>query len=633
MMHPYAMAEWANLFRYKPHYKAIRGGRQIMIVGIDTFDTRLDLINWDAFRRWNGATVNLDLSLSGGEVKFAGRNFTVGNNMWAHAESTDAMKAPKPTNIGLLNLAVPLVAPIQAPISVHQQSKLARGFLHGKLDASATCHKIRQSWLAGEFRFPTSGRINVFLALDYDVPLSIEYWAGWASTVNAYLIAEGDVVIGPAAPMVQPFCAGLVCRYVASGNKLQLDPQVGVLLLAGGIPGIDTKCYAIWADAPDPDPDGVRPNPQLDWTRFDPAQTPDIWRFSKSFRNADGSPAEESFSLDVVREPAEQFELKATDSMLIPQKWQPNVPQIGRRGYVDLPLNQHNEIRPLTNQEIADTAAHPFPDLSDIAATFTISKGPVETVGRYLKTPGRGLSLSRDEAERISKANLNIFTVWESFNVAANGEPTMNDPGTSNPNPIKKGIEYFNPTHHAGSEDGSNAFSQCVANLRQPPHTPVYFCVDFDAADPHDTAPVSGTDAQKWIEGYLSLIKDERDKYVQQFPGRYYTIGLYSNGGVAGWAYKQGIVSEFWQSVGAGSTGNNAPYRPWFHANRWQFNREKGLSPKWAFVEGADPDADWYDGGTWTLSDPLSQELEEVENQEAHAFIKRFIPIIQGLLP
>ena len=598
-----------------------------MLIGIDTFDIRLDQIGWNDFRRWNGATVNMDLSLTGGEPKFAGRNFTVGNNMWAHAEATDVMKSPKPTNLPGIAIVVPLIAPIQSPIAVHQQSTQARGFLHGRLDANATCLKIHRSWLAGEFKFPESGQVNVWLALDPDVALSVEYWVGWSSTVNAFTASQ--IEVGTGLPMAQPFRASLICRYVKNGNTFQLDPKVTFPLAAGGIfRGLDTKCHALWADAPDPDQDGVRPNPQLDWTQFDPDHMPDIWRFSNSFRNADGSPADESFSLDVVREPSDQFDPKATDFMLIPQKWQPNVPQIGRRGYVVYPGAA------LSNAQINNTAKQPYPDLHDISGTLTIAGGPVETVGRYLKTPGHGTSLSRDEAERVSNAGfpgLELFTVWESYNVAAQGEPTMNDPGVQNP--IKVGIAYFSTANHAGTEDGSNAFSQCGSILRQPPHTPVYFCVDFDAADHNDTFPVSSADAEKLIDGYLSLVKAERDKYAEQHPGRYYTIGLYSNGGVAGWAYKQGIVSEFWQSVSTGSTGNTAPNRPWFHANRWQFNREVGLQPHWPYVNGADPDADWYDGGTWTLTDPLALELADMEDQEARAFLRQFVPVLEGLLP
>ncbi len=81
---------------------------------------------------------------------------------------------------------------------------------------------------------------------------------------------------------------------------------------------------------------------------------------------------------------------------------------------------------------------------------------------------------------------------------------------------------------------------------------------------------MSQDDAKKLIQGYLTLVKAQRDKYAAQFPGRYYTIGLYSNGVVAAWAYEQGIVSEFWQSASSGSTGNTPPNRAIEPGDLWR---------------------------------------------------------------
>jgi hypothetical protein len=600
-----------------------------MLIGVNSFETRLDLIDWNEFRKWNGAKVGLDGKLMGGEPVFAGRNFVAGDFIWAHAEATDTMKNPSPENLPAINVSVPLIAPIQAPIAIHQQARLSRGILSGRIDAYATCLKIYRSVAAGEFAFTSTRQVNVWLAVDPDVFLSAEYWAGWSHTVNTFTaIDAGAIESAAVAPPAQPFRACVICRYTKVGGKFRRDPQVAAALsVAAFIPGLATTCFAFWADAPDPDEDGVRPNPVLDFNQFDSAELPEIWRFSKSFRDADGGPAVVDYSLDVVREPdPHSFDRTVTVFMLRVQKWQPNVPDIARLGFV-VYLDAG-----ITNQQIADMQAHPYPNLNDISGHFGIAEGGVMAVGRYLKTPGQGNNMSRDEVERLSNGGFEIFTVWESFNVLAEGEPTMNDPPPAVQHTFKVGINYFDPTIHAGTEDGRNAFTYCGDVLRQPPHTPVFFCVDFDAADPHDTAPVSAEDSKKRIRDYLTLVKAERDRYAQTNPGRYYTIGLYSNGGVARWAYDQGIVSSFWQSVSTGSTGNTPPNRPWFHANRWQFNKETGLQPHWPFVPGADPDADWGDGGTWTLIDPLARELSDLEDQEVRQFIQTFLPVFSGLL-
>jgi hypothetical protein len=601
-----------------------------MLVGVDTFDTHLDMIQWDGFRTWNGGSLGLDGKLSGGEPAFAGRNFVGGDYLWGHSEATDAMKAPRPENLSAISVTVPLIAAMQAPQPDRQQVSGYHGFLNGQIDAHALCSKVFWSIMAGEFRAPSL--IDVWLAVDPAVTLAAEYWVGWADTVNSFSPQNVDaVVVGPTAVAAQPFRACILCRYTKDGGKFSRDPHVTQALSAAlDFRGHQTTCYSFWADAPDADTGGVRPNPSLDWTMFDAAQMPAVWRFSTSYRDADGNPADENFSLDVVREfdPPGTPE-NATAFMLRPQSWQPNVPGILNYGfvvYLDLGI---------TAQQIADMQAHPFPAMTDNSGNFHLPQGGVVAAGRYLKTPGHPNlnSMSRNEAELISNGGFKIFTVWESHNDLAGGEPTMNDPPPAVQKAFKIGIAYFDPVVHAGTEDGRFAFSYCGDVLRQPPHTPVFFCVDFDAADPHDTSPVSKADSQARIENYLKLIKEERDSYARLNPGRYYLIGLYANGAVNRWAYEQGVVSMFWQSLSTGSSGNTPPNRPWYHANRWQFNDQDGLNPLWPFVQGADPDADWGDGGTWSLLEPLAQDLSQLEDLEKTGqLLQTFLPLWGGLL-
>jgi hypothetical protein len=611
-----------------------------MLIGVDSFKTHLDMIRWDDFRRWNGGKVGLDGKLSGGEPAFGGRNFINGDFIWGHAEATDAMKNPSPENMQNISVVVPLIAPMQAPQPARQQVSGGRGFLNGKIDAHAICTKIFRSIMAGEFHFPGSGFINVWLAVDPDADFSAVYWAGWSGTVNAFTASDAGAIKAAVGGMKQPFRACILCRYTKNAaGKFTRDPHVAAtLLLSLAFIGLDTTCYSFWADATDPDSDGVGPNPLLDWTSFAPNEAPSMWRFSTSYRDADGTPASVDFSLDAVWEDPAALQSKATGFMLVTDKWQPNAAGILRYGFV-VYLDQG-----ITAQNIVDMKAHPFPALTDFANHYNLPGGSVVTVGRYLKTPGQvGNSMTRDEAERLSNSDFEIFTVWESSNAAAGGEPAMNDKPPALQHSYKIGIRYFDSAFHAGTEDGRNAFTYCGDVLRQPPHTPVFFCVDFDAADHKDTTPVSTADSQKRIEDYFTLVKTERDSYAQRNPGRYYLIGLYANGEVNRWAYEQGIVSAFWQSVSFGSSGNPLPRRPWYHANRWQFNKDDNLKAVWgyvdghhirhSYVEGADPDADWGDGGTWSLVTPLAQELSQLEDREARQLFQNFVVPFAGLLP
>lgn len=63
-----------------------------MLIGVDSFDTHLDMINWDGFRRWNGDEAGLDRKPSGGDPAFAASNFVGAKSIWAHAEAMDAIE-------------------------------------------------------------------------------------------------------------------------------------------------------------------------------------------------------------------------------------------------------------------------------------------------------------------------------------------------------------------------------------------------------------------------------------------------------------------------------------------------------------------------------------------------------------
>ena len=122
----------------------------------------------------------------------------------------------------------------------------------------------------------------------------------------------------------------------------------------------------------------------------------------------------------------------------------------------------------------------------------------------------------------------------------------------------------------------------------------------------------------RWIKTYFERIRDARNTFFDQ-QGVYYLIGAYAAGKSLQFLYEQGIVSHFWQATSFGHSGSRPPLWPWFHVNRWQFNREAGLAAAgWTVpvggvnvevIRGADPDVDWGDGGTWNLNDNVA-ELE-----------------------
>ena len=396
---------------------------------------------------------------------------------------------------------------------------------------------------------------------------------------------------GTLLAQMQPFRAAIICSYTSqTSGKLQPDPHVPATLSAShtAYRGNSTRCYASWADA------ATVAHPQRstppDWTSFDSAAVPVVWRYAQA-GDFGGN-----FTVDAVN-PGGNV-VNAVDFMLVTQPWQPNAASPRNFGFIT------DQADGITAAQITTIQETPIPSFKDTGGHYTLGGGPVRVIGRYLKPnvidppghPQKGsFAMKRPEAAALSAVpEFQIFTIWEDIDHVA-GQATT--------------IDYFDPANNMGAKDGKNAFAYCGDVLGQPPHTPVFFTVDFDAGDPNDGGP----HAREWITGYFEAVKQARDAYTTQNPDRPFLIGLYCEGTVNQWCYEQGIVDMFWQSGSPGTSGNTLPQRPWYHANRWQFNENPGLkAAKWNVVSGADPDLDWGDGGTWTLADPLSQQLDQV---------------------
>jgi hypothetical protein len=625
-----------------------------MAFGIDTFRSRLDLLPAIApagnFFVWNG----------GARPQFAGRHL-LGRNalgpdfIWAHAEATNASTEPdgnarggrahfplpagdpSPEHPENLTLSVDRLAPIQAPQPARQQFVDDKGRLFGQIDADAICKRLVAAVLTGELGLSDAQLMHVWLSVDPGVPFTEDYWAGWADTVNNYVLPV--ISQGTLLAQLQPFRAGIICSYVAGADgKLRPEPHV-LAALATTRWGGNTSVHGLWADVKlwDNAPADLVANgsPLLDWNGFDPPTAPVLWRFAHGFTLANGAAAGLPFDIDAASPMAQPL-----DFMFQPQTWQPNVPTIQTLGF----SNSDS-----VSAQIACLQGTPLPDLDDnnFAANsghFHLPGGYVKVIGRYVRH-NHALSMTRQEAQDLSNASFSVFTIWESARALA-GMGAFSEPSLDDATPVqnwgpftaklKKYIYYFNPdpdgnpaTHDdAGTQDGTDAFQYCGATLKQPPQTPIFFAIDFDPYDVLDPnnppAPLLPPPApaappgwpalpavavrEQWIKSYFENIKTARDAYSTQ-TGRHYLIGVYGPGKIMQLLYEQGIVSHFWQSGGSGHTGSKPPLWPWYHANRWQYRTEQALCG----INGIDPDADWGDGGAWSLTDSLSQDFEELE--------------------
>ncbi len=424
----------------------------------------------------------------------------------------------------------------------------------------------------------------VWLNVDSAAALSADYWAGWANQVNVYALfaamSSGPVVL-------QPFRAAVQCRFVLDGGHLRPDPRVVTALHGARTtwPGLNSTSHACWADFPTTDVPS--------WSVFSGGPTPLIWRTVQGFSAAGSPPG--VFDVDLANPGGGVG--NALDFMLQVQQWQPGLPVIGNYGII------HNDR--VTAARLAAVKADHIPAMNDTSGHYSIPLGPVAFIGRYLKpTVDPADILTRAEAKMLSDAYLDTFTISEDRTAI-----------TANQN-----INYFDPTTANGTTDGQTAYTYCAEKLFQPPHTTVFFALDNLDLDSVTGAAL--TQARSWLENYFALIRTALNAVVANHPDYPYLIGVYGRGQVMRWLYEKGVVDMFWQTASSGTAGNQYPARPWYHANRWQFGFDAMLNTAgWTAWNGADPDADWGDGGRWNVRNPLPGELAWVRLK---AVIDRF---------
>ena len=391
---------------------------------------------------------------------------------------------------------------------------------------------------------------------------------------------------------VQPFRACILCNFsIGITGKLQPDAQViaAIATSASNYKGSNTTCYALWAD--------TEARLPLDWSVFSGTTMPLLWRFSHGFRN--DAVVDNLFDVDAVNPGAGLA--KATDFMLVTQRWQPNL-NVSNLGFSSTEGVE-------SQAECLSTAEVRRHTRAESCGSFTMTEGPVYAIGRYIRAEANR-SIGVSEAKSISaKPSLRLFTVFERGGaVAGVGGPTEKS--------------YYNPIHQMGRRDADIAFAYCADVLHQPPNTHVFFAIDR----------TPDADDEAWIRTYVAFIKQGYDAYLATHPNRPYLIGIYGSGRPLRWCYEQGIASGFWQAGSMCQTESAPPRWPWPHATRWQDEvKTDHFDPKICTIGGQDLDADWGDGGTWSLADPLAHELRRQER--LGSFLYWLTPVLTALEP
>ncbi len=192
-----------------------------------------------------------------------------------------------------------------------------------------------------------------------------------------------------------------------------------------------------------------------------------------------------------------------------------------------------------------------------IRSTF-IRGVPATFACRYIATDSTLRKvMTRAEAESLSASGLWIVTIFED-------DPTS--------------PRYFSRSR--GEKDGSAAKGYAKSVLEQPPGSPIYFAVDFDAQSSERERIVS------YFEGVNAALRSTT--------GTPYATGIYGSTWVLSWAAEAHLGDFYWQSMPpAWSGGQNR------HVSRHANLRQHPAMRLCGVV--ADVDESWGHGGGWRL--------------------------------
>jgi hypothetical protein len=189
------------------------------------------------------------------------------------------------------------------------------------------------------------------------------------------------------------------------------------------------------------------------------------------------------------------------------------------------------------------SAAAPIADATESATVASLLKGfdanrdcgqlidkitaaKVDFVVRYY-SHNTAKNLSFSEAKLLSTAGVKLIAVWEAQ--------------------ADKAISF---SHASGVDDATTAYNLATA-VGQPSGTPIYFAVDFDAAQPI----VAGA-----IHDYFQGIADGFASISRNNPA--YTVGVYGSGLVCSWLKGRNLVTHTWLSQSMGWTGSR-DFKDW----------------------------------------------------------------------
>lgn len=158
-------------------------------------------------------------------------------------------------------------------------------------------------------------------------------------------------------------------------------------------------------------------------------------------------------------------------------------------------------------------------------------------VGRYYRNKkSRWAPLVASEVTALQGAGLKVVALWESASAA---------------------LAHF--SYAAGVDEGTSAYHQAL-QCGQPPATPIYFAVDFDAS----SEAVAGA-----INDYFRGVHDGYNAIGSGSPA--YLVGVYGSGLTCSWLKMHGRADRYWLALSTKWSGYDS-------FADWHVKQSKGLA-------------------------------------------------------
>lgn len=139
---------------------------------------------------------------------------------------------------------------------------------------------------------------------------------------------------------------------------------------------------------------------------------------------------------------------------------------------------------------------------------------------------------------------------------------------------------YFSET--LGANNALSAYDYAMSHIKQPPNTPIYFAVDYDASD---------SEVKGCITNYFTEIKNKFTWF-----GNKYKVGVYGSGATCKHIKDTMNLAEY--SWLAGATGYRG-YKEYFQGNTWNMIQKQII--KINGVECTRGESSILGGGGWRL--------------------------------